>query len=215
MKKIAIGLTVLVLILMLSGNVFATIIATYTDRTAFNTDITDTTTIDFEAQNGITYGATTYSSGFTVENVTFTAPNDYLFVAGIGYYSAIDGVDTNYLFDNGNGAITATFAAGVYSLGFDFGISMHSTPSPVTVTLDTGDVFNLTAPLDSLLMWSSPQYHLQTRETGLCWIISLIPTLLIKAICLCLNHRQLYCSVVVWADCCGIGGSSKRGSTVQ
>ena len=133
------------LTLALAGNAFATIIATYTDRTAFNTGVTNTTLVNFEAQNGNTYGGTAYASGLTVWDVTFTAPNNYLSVVGSSYYATY-GVNSDYLFNSVAGAITATFDSGVYSLGFDFGISSYSTPSPVTVTLGTGDVFNLTGP---------------------------------------------------------------------
>ena len=124
------------------GVAFSAIIATYTDRADFTEDVSNTTLIDFEAQNGNTYGGTRYADGLTIGDVTFTAPHTYLSVVGSSYYVTY-GVHSDYLFV---GPFTATLATGVYSLGFDYGISMNATPSPITVTLATGDVFNLTGP---------------------------------------------------------------------
>ena len=142
MKPANILFCTLVFLLIISTSSYASIISTYTDSATFNSNVTATTLIDFEAQNTNTYGGTRYQTGLTIGDVTFTAPHTYLNVVGSSYYVTY-GVDSDYLF---NGPFTATFGSGVYSLGFDFGISMNSTPSPISVTLDTGDVFNLTGP---------------------------------------------------------------------
>ena len=141
----------LVLGVCLTSTTIQATIVTYSDLSSFNTAVSSSTTIDFEAQN--TNGSHTYyANSLTVGDVTFTQPNNRLFVFNENFYPT-HGLTSNYLNQNccAPGGITISFADPTFALGFDLGVqnnwSNSSNPNDFQLTLSTGDILNTTAPL--------------------------------------------------------------------
>ena len=120
-------------------------------RSSFDAAVGPTTTVDFEAQNPHgPYGYVYYGGILTIGDVTFTQPDQRMFVFGQSF-NPTNGLTSSYLnqFCCAPTGLTATFANPVRAIGMDLGIQNYwnANSNDITVTLSTGDLINTTGPL--------------------------------------------------------------------
>jgi hypothetical protein len=121
----------------------------YLSQSAFDAAVPGATTYGFDS-----YAPSMSQTFYPIVSeggVSFSGASGQLFVAwGInnGYYggsSFISGQDTAGV----NSQINVTAAGGVTAIGFDIGSYTVGASLPVTITLSTGEVFNLLTPADA------------------------------------------------------------------
>ena len=122
----------------------------FTSMAAFNAAVSGETTYNFEGiapaggyinvpSGGITVGGVTFSDNYPGNNAYVIDANAFYANYGASFFSgqSNEGGDTAY--------VNATLLSGVTAIGFSYGSYLD--PSlPFTVTLSTGDIFNLLLP---------------------------------------------------------------------
>lgn len=155
MHRYCVFAVVVALTLMSASAAQASPITVYGSRAAFLAATTGVTTMDFEAQNpngDSGYGY--YGATMVVGDVTFTQPDERMFVFGKSFY-ATSGVTSSYLSAPnccGPEGLTLTFASPVYAVGMDLGIQNNWSSygagfNAVNFTLSTGETFSVLAPM--------------------------------------------------------------------
>jgi len=140
MQSKILGLTLVIALLALPSVPASASVIEYTSEAAFNTAVSGATTYNFE---GIAPDGSDQYGDATVGGVTFSS-------AGSPFVIDANDSNGNYgaSFFSGqqlNPLVKATLA-GATAIGFTYGDYSDAAGTPFTVTLSTGDIFNLTTP---------------------------------------------------------------------